>query len=339
MTVYTTLTVMAATFLMTVLILLRLIPYLKSKKMGQTIFEIGPRWHKNKEGTPTMGGISFFISVTVVLAAVMAALWNRGASQLAVPVGITYAMAAVNALIGITDDLTKFRRHANGGLTAWQKYLLQLVAAGAYLFAMERCGMVQTALPIPFTDFVLELGPAYYIFAIILITGVINSVNLTDGLDGLASSVTFVGGGFFALLACVHSLFGLGMIGGAVCGACLGFLVFNFYPARVFMGDTGSLFLGGLMVGCAFLCGSPLLIVIVGAVYIWEALSDILQVVYCFSYKKIHHITGSLPVEKRLFKMAPFHHHLEKCGWSEIRIVMTFSAVTLLCGILAWFGY
>lgn len=339
MTVYTTLTVMAATFVMTVLILLRLIPYLKSKKLGQTIFEIGPRWHINKEGTPTMGGLSFFISVTVVLAAAMAALWNRGASELAVPVGITYAMAALNALIGITDDLTKFHHHTNGGLTPWQKYLLQLIVAGGYLYAMEKAGMVQTALPIPFTDIVWEMGPAYYIFSIILITGVINSVNLTDGLDGLASSVTFVGGGFFALLACVNSLLGLGMLGGAVCGACLGFLVFNFYPARVFMGDTGSLFLGGLMVGCAFLCGSPLLIVIVGAIYIWEALSDILQVVYCVAYKKLHHITGPLPVEKRLFKMAPFHHHLEKCGWSEVRIVITFSAITLLCSVAAWFGY
>ncbi len=339
MTVFSTLTVFAAVFAITVLILLRLIPYLKSKKLGQSIFEIGPRWHKNKEGTPTMGGLSFLIAVTVALIASVAALWKTaGGADTFMPMIVTYAMALVNAMIGITDDLTKFRRHQNGGLTAWQKYLLQLLASGGYLFAMKSFGMIDTVLKIPFTDIAIELGGAYYVFAILLITGIINSVNLTDGLDGLASSVTFVVGGFFAVLACASSFIGLGLLGGAVCGACLGFLVFNFYPARVFMGDTGSLFLGALVVGMAFLTSEPLIIVLAGAIYVFEALSDILQVVWCIAYKKIHRIRGPVPVEKRLFKMAPFHHHLEKCGWSEVGIVLTFSAVTVVFCVLAWFG-
>lgn len=339
MTVITVLTIFAACFAMTVLILLRLIPYLKGKKLGQSIFEIGPRWHKNKEGTPTMGGLSFLISISVAFVFAALALWKKaGGYDTFAPIIVTYVMALVNALIGITDDLTKFHRHQNGGLTAWQKYLLQLVCAGGYLYVMNRMGIINTSLAIPFTDITLELGGAYYFFAIILITGMINSVNLTDGLDGLASSVTFVVGGFFTVFACVSSNIGLGMIGSGICGACLGFLVFNFYPARVFMGDTGSLFLGALVVGAAFLCKNPLIVVICGAVYVWEALSDILQVLYCIAYKKIHRLSGAVPPEKRLFKMAPFHHHLEKCGWSEVKIVMTFSAVTLVCCVIAWFG-
>ena len=191
---------------------------------------------------------------------------------------------------------------------------------------MKLWGGLSTTLVIPYIDFSIDFGIFYYIFAILLITGIVNAVNLTDGIDGLASSVTLAVGAFFAVAA-----FSLGDAHTAVAsaitiGACLGFLVYNFYPARVFMGDTGSLFLGGLVVGMAFMINNPLLIVIVGIVYICEAASVILQV-GCYKLTK-----------KRIFKMAPIHHHFEKCGWSELKIVGVFALVTVIAGVIAYFG-
>ncbi len=318
------------TFLITVLTSRRLIPFLKGKKMGQHILEIGPRWHKNKEGTPTMGGVAFIVaSVMCGIAAIVFMAFRYGASS---SVGLisTLAYALVCGLIGVADDLQKFTKKENEGLTAAQKYLLQLLASGAYLFALVRADIVSTELAIPFTDISLDLGIFYYIFALILLTGINNSVNLTDGIDGLASGVTFVVGVFFALAALLGAaspVTDLAVVAALLIGSTLGFLVYNFYPARVFMGDTGSLFLGGLVVGAAFLCGSPLIIVICGIIYIAESASVILQV----GYFKLTH-------GKRLFLMSPIHHHFEKKGWSEVKVVSVFCIVTAIFCAIAWFA-
>ena len=317
----------ALVFILTVAALRVLIPKLRSMKMGQKILDIGPRWHKSKEGTPTMGGIAFAVPVTVVTVLALVIAPMLGIDIPTAPVLLTLLLAAGNGTIGVIDDLTKFRKKQNEGLTAPQKYALQLAMAGAFLALLRLYGTPDTAVAIPFTDIKLELGWFYYVFALIFITGIINSVNLTDGIDGLASSVTFVVAAFLSVLGFTYAKQDAALLGGVTVGATLGFLVYNFYPARVFMGDTGSLFLGGIVAGAAFVIDSPLCIAIAGIVYICEAMSDIIQVGV---YKLTH---------KRVFKMAPIHHHFEKCGWSEKKIVFVFSAVTLLASAAAYFGY
>ncbi|MBE6612040.1 MAG: phospho-N-acetylmuramoyl-pentapeptide-transferase [Ruminococcaceae bacterium] len=318
---------MIATFVLTAIFARILIPKLKSMKLGQQILDIGPRWHKNKEGTPTMGGISFILASLIVFIILAVVMTVNGASEGLEKLIIVMVMATLNGAIGIIDDLTKFKNHRNEGLTASQKYLLQLVTAGLFLGAMKFTGNLTTAILIPFAGIELELGIFYYILSILLITGIINAVNLTDGIDGLASSVTLAVGAFFAVAAFTLGLLPEAVISGITIGACLGFLVYNFYPARVFMGDTGSLFLGGLVIGMAYMVGNPLIIVIVGIVYICEAASVMIQV----GYFKITH-------GKRFFKMAPIHHHFEKCGWSELKVVGVFSLVTVIAGVIAYFG-
>ena len=300
-----------------------IIPKLKSMKVGQTILEIGPRWHKNKEGTPTMGGIAFISAILLVSALIIVPMMKVPDSPLPVRLIITLVFAALNGAIGMIDDMTKFKNHRNEGLTASQKFLLQLVVGGIYLFAMHSFGALTTVMHIPFTDFGLDLGFVYYPIALILIAGIINSVNLTDGIAGLASSVTMVVGAAFAVFAIFLADTELTLISAALIGGCLGFLTYNFYPARIFMGDTGSLFLGAAVVGCAFLMNDPLIIIVIGIIYVIESVSVIMQVT---SFK----LTG-----KRIFKMSPIHHHFEKCGWSEIKIVSVFSLVTLLFSSLA----
>ena len=325
--IYYFLAAMLATFGLTALIARFLIPKLKSMKLGQQILDIGPRWHKSKEGTPTMGGLSFIIAALLVFAVLAVIMAVRGASDGLEKLIIVIVMATLNGAIGVVDDLTKFKNHRNEGLTASQKYLLQLVTAGLFLAAMKLTGNLSTAVAIPFTDITLELGIFYYILSILLITGIINAVNLTDGIDGLASSVTLAVGAFFAVAAFTLGMLPEVVISGITIGACLGFLVYNFYPARVFMGDTGSLFLGGLVIGMAYMIENPLIIILVGIIYICEAASVIIQV----GYFKITH-------GKRFFKMAPIHHHFEKCGWSELKVVGVFSLVTVAAGVIAYFG-
>ncbi len=313
-------------FLATVMALRVLIPKLRSMKMGQKILDIGPRWHKSKEGTPTMGGLGFAVPTVLICALAMVYIHFSGKSTALIPLLLTLLLAVGNGVIGVIDDLTKFKKQQNEGLTAPQKFALQLAMAGAFIALLDLYCEVNTALAIPFTDFKLELGWLYYVFALVFITGIINSVNLTDGIDGLASSVTLIVAVFLSVLAFTSYGIELAVLGAAMVGATLGFLVYNFYPARVFMGDTGSLFLGGLVAGAAFMIDNPLLIAIVGIVYICEAMSVMIQVGV---YKLTH---------KRVFKMAPIHHHFEKCGWSERKIVFIFSAVTVICAILAYFG-
>lgn len=314
-----------AVFVLTVLFTHWLIPYLKSKKMGQKILEIGPRWHKSKDGTPTMGGVAFILATLIVtLAVAVYAFVFADASELR-PLALTIGLATINGLIGIIDDRCKLLKKENQGLLAYQKFLLQVLAAAVYLFALNRTGYIDTSLRIPFTAFELELGWFYYIFAVVLIVGIVNSVNLTDGIDGLASGVTFVVGCFFAAVAFSLLSTSLSFASAALIGSTLGFLVYNFNPARIFMGDTGSLFLGGMVVGCAFMINDPLIIVICGFVYIVEAASVMIQVGV---YKLTHGY--------RVFKMAPIHHHFEKCGWSERKVFGVFCAVTLICSVIAW---
>ncbi len=317
------------TFALTVIISKKLIPILKSRKMGQKILDIGPRWHKSKEGTPTMGGIAFIIPVMLVGAICSVFLWIWDGHESALPFVFTLALGLAGGLIGCVDDSAKLRNKRNEGLTAAQKFLLQLVAAALYLLGMSLVCKTGTSIYIPFVDYDLELGIGYYIISMILICGMLNSVNLTDGIDGLASSVTLVVGIFFVAAGLITGIpeGSLLSLGAVIIGACGGFLVYNLNPARVFMGDTGSIFLGGLVVGGAFMMNNPLIIVVCGLVYIIETASVMLQVLY---FKATH--------GKRLFKMAPIHHHFEKCGWSENKIVMVFTVVTVILSALALLG-
>lgn len=319
--------VLFGVFVGTVLILRKLIPALKSRKIGQKIYDIGPRWHKGKEGTPIMGGVGFIIPSVLAFCILLIVYAVNGRAAELTPAALTMGLGIANGLIGFFDDYTKLIKKQNEGFLAWQKFSLQLIAAALYLFAMSILGYIDTSLHIPYFNTEIELGVFYYIVAILLITGMVNGVNLTDGVDGLSSSVTAVVGAFFAVAAFAFELPELSCLAATVIGGTVGFLMYNFYPAKVFMGDTGSLYLGGMVVGMAFLMGEPLIIIIAGLVYICEIASDILQV----GYFKLTH-------GKRLFKMAPIHHHFEKCGWSEVRIVVVFSAAAVLFCILAWLG-
>ena len=317
-----------AIFLLTVILEKLIIPILKSHKVGQRILEIGPRWHKDKAGTPTMGGICFIMAILVVMTIASVFIAVKGESKILVPVALALGLATLNGIIGFFDDYTKLVKKQNEGFTAKQKIVLQSLVAILYLVAMHFTNNINTELYIPFVRVSIELGALYYVFAFVLIIGFVNSVNLTDGIDGLASSVTLVVGIFFAVVGFTSQTRELVLISACIIGATAGFLMYNFYPARVFMGDTGSLFLGGLVVGAAFVLDMPMIIFLVGIIYFIEAISDIIQVgVFKLSGRKI-----------RVFKMAPIHHHFEKCGWSEVKIVIIFSFVTLLACVLALIG-
>ena len=314
-------------FFVTWLILRKLIPVLKSRKIGQKIYEIGPRWHKGKEGTPIMGGLGFIIATIIGIAVISGVYLYFGREKELLGVWLTLALALLNGLIGFFDDYTKLIKKQNQGFLAWQKLLLQLLVSAAYLWAMSACGFIDTALEIPYFDIELELGIFYYFFAILFIAGMVNSVNLTDGIDGLCSSVSAVVGAFFAVVAFVMLRPELAIFPATVIGGTVGFLMYNFYPAKIFMGDTGSLYLGGAVVGMAFLIEEPLIIMIAGIIYLIEVAAVILQV----GYFKITH-------GKRIFKMAPIHHHFEKCGWSEVKIVGVFTLITAIACVLAYLG-
>ncbi len=301
-----------------------LIPALRALHAGQSIKEIGPNWHKRKEGTPTMGGIMFILAVIVV---VVAFGWRDMAAGDWSAVYVL-AFALVCGAIGFVDDFAKIRKHENTGLTAGWKFLLQLAASIAFLALLRRGHHLTPNLYIPFVNVTLPLNWAVYlVFAAFVMVGCVNAVNLTDGLDGLAGSVTMAVSVFFAVLSKWWEFGAVSVFAGALAGGLLGFLLYNFYPAKVFMGDTGSLFLGGAVCAMAFALDSPLVLVPVGVIYIAETMSDILQV----GYFKLTH-------GKRIFRMAPLHHHLELGGWSEVRIVLTFTGITVAFCLLAFVG-
>lgn len=316
-----------AVFLISAIVLYFLIPVLRAKKIGQTIYELGPAWHGNKQGTPTMGGIGFIPPFLLVLA-VFAVLYfvKAGAAQAKalIPLALALLLGVCNAAIGFIDDYCKLLKKQNQGLTAWQKLLLQLVFAGAYVAMMAITGNLSTDIVIPFTDIAIQLGWLAYPVYIIVIAGFVNATNLTDGIDGLAGSITAVVSLFLAIMAVIGGDGMLGAVSAALLGAVCAFLLYNHYPARVFMGDTGSLFIGGVLMGCAFMAHMEVAVVVAGFVYVAEMLSSLFQILY---FKLTH--------GKRLFKMAPLHHHFEKCGWSEKKIVAVFSAVTAMLCIIA----
>lgn len=314
-------------FLFSVLLTRFLIPLLRRKKMGQKILEIGPRWHKSKEGTPTMGGVGFVLPI-LSLCLCFGFFLLRGTRQSEFTFFLlTLLFALANSLIGVLDDLTKFKKHQNAGLSPRQKLFLQSVFAVSYLALLRIFSLTGSSMPLPFTSLWLDFGIGFYFFAAILLVGVVNCANLTDGIDGLATTTAFLIGAFFGIVGISTNELSVTLLGGATLGGALGFLVYNFHPARIFMGDTGSLFFGALLAGCAFQSGSPLIILIVGILYILEGLSVVLQV----SFFRL--------TRKRLFRMAPLHHHFEKGGWSEVKVLTVFSFVTLLACILAFFAF
>ncbi len=300
------------------------IPALMRIKMGQYILDIGPRWHKSKEGTPTMGGIFFIggIFLTFLVIGVYSAVKYGDISSATVLVS-----AILFGGIGFIDDFTKFVKKQNKGLSARAKLILQFLVTAVFLAVMKVFGFIDTTLDLPFTDKSIELGIVYYILSFFFIAFMVNSVNLTDGIDGLAGSVTLVITLFFSAIAFKLSDMPFLSLGGATVGALCGFLYYNINPAKIFMGDTGSLFLGGLVVGMAYKLNSPLIILVAGLWYVIEAMSVVLQV---FSFKVF---------KKRIFKMSPIHHHFEMCSWTENQIVRRFSLFTALMCILSYFAF
>ena len=316
------------TILLTALSLRVLIPFLASKKMGQKILEIGPRWHKNKEGTPTMGGISFIFATVVAFIVFMLLCGNRIAPRELLCSLNILVYALLNAMIGIIDDFAKLKKSKNEGLTPRMKFLFQSIVAILFLVSLHFSVGISTELYIPFLNIRYDIGFFYYVIAYFVLCGIVNSVNLTDGVDGLAASVVLSVGVFFAVSNfLVFEKYTLSFFSAVLIGSALGFLIYNFYPARVFMGDTGSLFFGAIVVALAFLIDNILLVLVYGFVFVCEAISDILQVAY-FKVTK----------GKRLFKMAPLHHHFEKCGMSEVKIVLLFTLVNSMLCFLAFFG-
>ena len=303
-----------------------LIPVLISLKAGQSIKEIGPTWHMSKQGTPTMGGLMFIIGIG---AAILIAGW-KGMTEGRFTHLYVYGFSLVFGVIGYIDDYQKVKYHHNTGLTALQKFLLQLAAAVAFLCLMRYEGMLSPNLYIPFFHTHLVLNwIVYLVLAAFIIVGTVNAVNITDGVDGLSSSVTVPVAIFFAVIGWRWGTeyLQLSVFSAALLGGLLGFLLYNHYPAKVFMGDTGSLFLGGAVAALAFAYDMPLVLILVGIVYICETMSDIIQV----GYFKLTH-------GKRIFKMAPLHHHFEMCGWKETKVVGVFAAVSLLFCVLAYLG-
>lgn len=311
----------------------KLIPYLRKLNFGQTILEIGPKWHKKKQGTPIMGGIMFIIaivSVTIVSTIIYAITGESFIDTFfadipreCIVIFAGLGLALSNGLIGFIDDYTKVVKKRNLGLTAIQKLVLQFLVAGLYLAILGFAGEGTTTI-IPIIGEV-DLGFFYYIIAAVVIVGMVNAVNLTDGVDGLDGSITFFVCIAYMLIASMLNCLGITAMSAASAGACLGFLVWNFHPAKVFMGDTGSLFLGGLVCALAFAIDMPILLLPLGIVYLAEMFSVVLQV----GYFKLTH-------GKRLFKMSPIHHHFEMSGWSEVKIVAVFSAVTAVFGTISF---
>lgn len=303
-----------------------MVPFLHKIKFGQTIREVGPSWHKNKQGTPTMGGIMFIIGSSVAAVICIAFLWLNGGAetQLMLVKVIAGALMAVGfGIVGFLDDYISIKKHRNLGLTEIQKLILQFIIVGAYLLSVALAGGT-TETVIPFLGSV-DLGFFYYILAAVFIVGMVNAVNFTDGIDGLNTSVTLVVALVFSVIAMLLNRVGLSLYAAAIVGAMIGFLFWNANPAKVFMGDTGSLFLGGAVCALAFGVDMPILLILIGIIYIVEILSVVLQV----TYFKISH-------GKRIFKMAPIHHHFEMCGWGEKKIVLVFTGITVVLCLLAY---
>ncbi len=303
------------------------IPVLRKVKLGQKILEIGPSWHKCKEGTPTMGGLFFIIGMLVAVFIVEGkSLFNppfiknvHGVAVKDYRLLINLALSVMTGAVGFIDDYVKLFKKQNKGLTATQKMIFLTVTSLAYLIAMNNFGYVDTSVNLPFVSGQIELGVFYYIIGVLLMVYMINCANLTDGIDGLAGSIATVIMTMFFIFSVFLGKEDMSIYTAALLGGLLAFLCFNFHPAQVFMGDTGSLFLGSAAVLMSFWTNASLLVLLFGLVYFIEGISVVLQV---FWFKR---------TKKRLFKMAPIHHHFEMCGWSEWKIVAVFTLVTVVC--------
>ena len=308
-----------------------MLPWLKKLHYGQTIKEVGPTWHNKKQGTPMMGGLMFIlgsIAAIIIAFSTLAIAEPDALGGMQTQQNVVLFLSVLATLgfssVGFVDDYLKVVHKQNLGLTARYKILMQVVVTTAYLVAMQLNGTLSTTLSLPVFGRV-DLGILFYPLAFVAIVGFVNAVNLTDGLDGLCSSVTFVAMLGYMTAATLTGYYMMGIFGAAMAGGCAGFLFWNFYPAKVFMGDTGSMFLGGAVVTISFGMGHPELLFLMGIIYLIEAGSVMLQV----SYFKITH-------GKRIFKMSPIHHHFEMCGWSEVKIDGVFSFITLIGVVLGF---
>ena len=316
-----------AVLLLTIAFVLVLLPILRRARAGQRILAIGPSWHMAKEGTPTMGGLAFLFALLAAFLGYAAFLMWQGREGELLPSVLVVLFAFLCGGIGFLDDYLKLTKKQNQGLLAWQKFFLQLLVGAALVFLARALGLVGTAVWLPFSSQMLELGFFYYPLALLFLTGLVNALNLTDGLDGLLSGAVAVVSAFFILYGCLTGLSLFVLFGVLLLGATLGFLVFNHHPAKIFMGDTGSLFLGGLVGGVGLFSARPVTVLGMGGVFVIEAASVILQVLYFKATEG-----------KRLFLMAPLHHHLEKRGLGENAIVGIFAAATAFFGLVMLFG-
>ncbi|MCR5649522.1 MAG: phospho-N-acetylmuramoyl-pentapeptide-transferase [Oscillospiraceae bacterium] len=315
---------LAIAFFLAVVAGIILIPVLRRLKAGQSIKENGPVWHMHKQGTPTMGGLIFIPAIVITTLAL--GIKELAAGELAHVAMLVLAL--IFGAIGFLDDFEKVKKKGNTGLTALPKFLLQLAAALAFLLVLRLEGYITPNLYIPFFNVSVKLPEVvYFILAAFIVVGTVNAVNITDGVDGLLTGVTLPVAIFFAFAAWKWGMRVQGVFAAALAGSLGAFLIFNFNPAKVFMGDTGSLFIGGAVCALAFSLDMPLVLVPLGMVYIIETLSDIIQVVY---FKATH--------GKRIFKMAPIHHHFEKCGWSEKKLFVVFTCASIVFAVIAWLG-
>lgn len=305
-----------------------IVPFLRKLKAGAHILEIGPSWHKSKEGTPLMGGFMFVLgSIAATILGVLVyvgvddgTVSGKGIVRLAV--GIITALLFM--CVGFVDDYIKVVKKRNKGLSARQKMAMQIIISAAFLLALYLLGNKTTEIWFPFIGNI-DFWIFYYPLMILFIIFMVNSVNLTDGVDGLCGSVTLIFALCFTTICTIVGIKEYSIFAIALAGACMGYLLWNLHPAKVMMGDTGSMFLGGCVVALGFACRLEFLIVVAGIIYVLESLSVILQVI---SFKT----TG-----KRIFKMSPIHHHFELCKWGEYKIVGVFSLVTLVfSGLAIW---
>lgn len=298
-----------------------LLPVLRALKAGQSIREVGPTWHNNKAGTPMMGGLFFIFGSVLCIVGNLPVMTDY-------TVLYVLALSLCFGLIGFLDDFCKAKFKRNLGLTSIQKALLQMAVSAIFVYILYTQGTLSSNIYIPFFNVTFYIHPLLYVFfAMFVMIGCDNAVNITDGVDGLCGSVTLPVMIFFTAAAFAMGKYDLAILPAALTGGLIAYLFFNWHPAKVFMGDTGSLFLGGVVCALAFALDMPLILILVGFVYIIETLSVILQVIY---FKLTH--------GKRIFKMSPIHHHFEMCGWKEVKIVLVFTAVSALMCVIAWLG-
>ncbi len=303
-----------------------LIPFLHRLKFGQEIREEGPKWHKKKSGTPTMGGFIFIAAMILTLIGGKIVLNFVCPDENFDGLFLMLGMAAAFGAVGFLDDYIKVILKRNLGLTAIQKFSLQTIVSVVFTVWFVASGTVSTEIIIPFAKITVDFGYVYFPFTVIVMLATVNSVNLTDGLDGLAASVTLVVAFFYLITSSIGGSGTVTLFAAALIGGLAGFLIFNRYPAKVFMGDTGSLFLGGAVCAMAIYMKRPITLIIVGFVYVMESLSVIIQVTH---FKR----TG-----KRIFKMSPIHHHFEMCGWGESKIVSVFVIATMVLCIIGFYA-